>query len=1027
MKESMYTVLDIFKRLDESPEYLFEESIRNDHIFESFYGVGRMLSEGQLTEPQILQLFADIEQGYLAQGAGANRTTLGRAKDVTVDAATQVKNALGGILAAIQRSTPVEGVDAAYDQLTDFIGTKMGGDNSKVLDSIKKYRLLAKQYPKTQLFVKTALIAMAGLATGGAGLPIIAGLTAGVDAAIKGEKLSSLIGKGAGAALLGLGAQKVNAMLAGADAGQGLPDHPSAASDYGTGTYDGQPPGGDVPLPNADAAVNAQADIDAAREWVNADDAGKEAIEQTTGMSQAQLQDIAVSNDLKPDVGGPDGVASAAGDEGGTAGQFAGGQYTVQKGDQLGFIAQANGVSVEDLRGLNPQIDFSKPLQPGMNINLPPQGDGAGSVWKGYQGNMYGDKVPGATNAPTDAASDASNSSQGDTTPTQATSTEPTVTVDNITNGIGKGSVQTPDGRSYTATIVTPDASMRPRIGSGFEQLATTVDGKAATAYLPPDGGTAYVIVKESFTRGRNSLEFAATVLPLAEMVDKRLTVFVRSLDESLGNKKHSKTYQLNSRGIDTVFENIQNYQLHITKIMEAVPGTVGPNHLALDAPGAPVTPDAQPGAVGRGLNWLDKKFGQAAGAVKNFGHQFTTKVTKEKLKMDWHQAGKPTDSLELFSFLQNKGVPYAVLNDVFSKMKLPVPGATDTTATPTADTTPTATTAPTADAPTPPTAPSGSMFSDWKKLRSEFEAFKEAGGTIPIRVKAEIGDILKTALRTVETKQNLKKKSLTEGGNEFKYADGSNATKQNASTEEAQTALGTLGKEIGMDLQKVAAGSVIYPGAETGDADSVLDPADFVKIPDGMAPKDAQNKFRELLANKLQKAGYQELPKKAVVDQPGKYYKIAGDGLTAMVSLGQEWFQVDLDIAEPGEGKFSLWSKRGEPNAPGTPKDARAKGAFRHILLTEIGRVLVSPDHPEGLGWSYKNGLIDRATKQAIPGGKDPDTIAKVLFNGNAGDLDNITAILTKFRTAHPAQYAGVIEKVNSGLVNYKTQYKMQ
>lgn len=267
----------------------------------------------------------------------------------------------------------------------------------------------------------------------------------------------------------------------------------------------------------------------------------------------------------------------------------------------------------------------------------------------------------------------------------------------------------------------------------------------------------------------------------------------------------------------------------------------------------------------------------------------------------------------------------------------------------------------------------------------------------------------------------------ITEGGNEFKFADGTNATKQNATTDQAASALDVLGTQIGIDLQSRKAGSIIYPHAETGDADTVLDPVDFIKTSPDAAPKDIQNQFRSWLAAKLQQAGYTELPKKATIEGPGKYYKIAGDGLTAMVQLpgSQESLQVDLDIAEPGEGKFSTWSKRGEPNEPGTPKDARAKGAYRHILKTEIGRVLVSAEYPQGMSWSFKNGLLDRATNTIIT--KDPDEIAKILFGGTSADLDNIQSILTKFKQTHPDKYNDVVSKVNTGLEKYKTQYKIK
>jgi hypothetical protein len=108
---------------------------------------------------------------------------------------------------------------------------------------------------------------------------------------------------------------------------------------------------------------------------------------------------------------------------------------------------------------------------------------------------------------------------------------------------------------------------------------------------------------------------------------------------------------------------------------------------------------------------------------------------------------------------------------------------------------------------------------------------------------------------------------------------------------------------------------------------------------------------------------------------------------------------EIDLDIAEPGKGKFTQWSKRGEPNEPGMPKDARAKGAYRHILKTEIAKA-INPDWM----WSYKAGLVSRSTGgPVIPDSnpQDPEAISKALFGGkaSAADLDNINAILAKFK----------------------------
>ena len=104
----------------------------------------------------------------------------------------------------------------------------------------------------------------------------------------------------------------------------------------------------------------------------------------------------------------------------------------------------------------------------------------------------------------------------------------------------------------------------------------------------------------------------------------------------------------------------------------------------------------------------------------------------------------------------------------------------------------------------------------------------------------------------------------LLEGGNEFKYANGTPATKQDASSEEAMATVEGLGEEIGIDLEEFAAGSIIYPGAVTGDADTVLDPLDFIKPSDKVqTPKEAQEEFREWLGQKLSAAGYRFLEKR--------------------------------------------------------------------------------------------------------------------------------------------------------------------
>jgi LysM repeat protein len=563
--------------------------LKEDATYRKFHNLSRMLAERKMSEKEILDLFAAVEAG--ANASGQNRTALGRGKDAVAGAYTSAKDAINGVLNSITKSTPVAGVDAAYNDATGALRDALGGD-SRIMDSIKKYRLLAKEYPKTQLFVKTALIALAGLATGGVGLPAIAGLTAAVDAAIKGEKLSSIIGKGAGAAVMALGAQEVNSMLAG---DQGLGVRPSAASDFGAGTYD------------AGAAA-------------------------------------------------ADGAAGAAG---APAADF--GTYTIMKGDQLGYIAQANGVSVEELRGLNPQIDFSKALQPGTELVLPPGGDNAGSVWQGYQGGMYGDKVPGPEQLGGVDASTASG----------AAATTPPQPMLNFTDG-NSGTLTLPDG-SQVEAYAFPQGGMQPRLGPGTESVQVNYAGQDVTAYIK--NGKAYIknFNPEEFSNPVQESWLPAVALrtlPASELINRWRTASSWSLLESTNYR--GRSVHLTHRGVLTVFENVDRYRKAIVEA--AGPGREQlPDLYRKDMPGAPVPQTAQPGAVGRGLNWLDRTAGKVGGYLSKQAQNFTRKVTAAKLKTEWEQLGHITDSDQIAAFLAKQGVPQPVINDVYNNMGIPL------------------------------------------------------------------------------------------------------------------------------------------------------------------------------------------------------------------------------------------------------------------------------------------------------------------------------------------------------------------
>jgi hypothetical protein len=245
----------------------------------------------------------------------------------------------------------------------------------------------------------------------------------------------------------------------------------------------------------------------------------------------------------------------------------------------------------------------------------------------------------------------------------------------------------------------------------------------------------------------------------------------------------------------------------------------------------------------------------------------------------------------------------------------------------------------------------------------------------------------------------------INEGGNAFKDpTTKEHLTKQDASTDEVHITVKALEKRLGIPLFKNLTGSAIYAGKTTGDADVNLDPADFITVDQNDPPKTTQNKFREWLTGQLKAAAFSD-----------QDIKKGGDGLSVKSPIPgtNEFLQIDLDIAEPGEGLFSRWSRRGEPG--------KAKGAFRHILKSAIARA-INPNWK----WSFKNGLVDDASQQTLS--KDPAQIAQYFFGkaGKASDLDNIDAILAKLKQTRPDIYQDVVDKANAGIANMKYDYTL-
>lgn len=610
--------------------------LKEDVTYRKFHNLSRMLAERRMSEKEILDLFAAIEAG--ANATGQNRTALGRGKDAVKGAYTSAKDAISGVLNSIQMSTPVAGVDAAYNDATGALRDAVGA-NSKVMDSIKKYRLLAKEYPKTQLFVKTALIALAGVATGGAGLPVIAGVTAAIDAAIRGEKLSSIIGKGAGAGLMGLGAQELQAALS-------APGGPVGDPDF----YNNPGNTPSVPGEYSDAANNAY--------------------QQNPDPSDAPVDPNTRADYTQPGAGG--------------------GTYIIVKGDQLGFIAQANGSTVEAIRAANPDIDFSKALQPGQEINLPAGGTpGQGSVFQNYQGNMYGDKPPGGGGGG-GASPSAEPAPMGDPSFYKIDySQSGPVTTDSMGQKL-EYNIPVNDQGSFKAPNPGLQAEELAGQQSAYDNWLADFKSRFPNATQLPDGSwvgrgdaapsgptninpnaTAADLANSPFRPKNESINYK--IIPADQLIDQKLTVMAWALNESTG-RAHARNIHLTHKGVLTVIENVDRYRRVMLKELDAM----GPNRTNIpavprqDMPDAPQAGAVRPGMIGRGLNFLDRTASKVGGYLSKQAQNFTRKVTAAKLKTEWEQKGHQTDSDYIAAFLAQQGVPQEVITDVYGKMGIP-------------------------------------------------------------------------------------------------------------------------------------------------------------------------------------------------------------------------------------------------------------------------------------------------------------------------------------------------------------------
>lgn len=752
---------------------LTEAMLLEDPTYRTFKRVGRMIAEQKMSEKEILDMFAQIEAG--ATAGGSNRTMLGKGKDVVTDIASAINKAYQGVAAKISSSAPVAGFDVAVDKLTDKLAQAAGGQSGAVMTAIKKYREFAKKHPVMQGAIYAGLIALTGLSGAGLGGAAILGGIKAFDKLLLGNKASSALWSGflTGATAYGVGQAKA-AYDAHTAAGGMTPANPS---DFGADTANQMEPANPSDF-GADTAIDMDAET-AARNAAYGKAYGIDGNDTLDQMNQA------IMKTAEPGTVPADYSQLGAGNPiGDTA------EYVVKKGDTLSQLADKNNVSVEDMMKANPDITNPDVLKAGQTINIPSEtgnavyqggvGTNADTMSKIASGEYTDSEISqnlakGAANTGGDAATNAplELTPRGGTTPAapSGVSMNPEY-LQQVVNG------------QHPRPMISPEDAQRAldwqaQNGGQLGQAATDVGKEAAKGYSKE-----YLqsVVNGTHPRPMISVEKAQQLLSymegfvvvkpaLKEMVDRDLTVRMWALNESLG-KNRNRTVQLTSVGVNTVFENTVAYQKYIFGLLREAPADTGPGPGRPEIPDElrPDMPDAKtaPGSGGwfdRATNAVSNAAGSAWKGIKNIGHQFTTKITADKLKMNWHVKGKPTDSDALIDFLQGEGVPPEVIKDVFSKLGLPVDklGNVNTPPAPPTSDTP----APAADTPAasstganPATAAggpagiaSGSIFAQPDKLWADFNEFMRTGGKVPIQMKGVLKDILLTTYKTVESR----------------------------------------------------------------------------------------------------------------------------------------------------------------------------------------------------------------------------------------------------------------------------------
>ena len=181
--------------------------LEQKHIVPFVKDIERMVVEANLNTRQISKLFINVEK--LAAEGGRNRTTVGKAKDLTV----LINKKIDQLGAEIKKAGPVQNIDTKFNDLK----TKINMTDNRVAQGFRAVSDWAKENPGKASVAVAILTAAAALTAGPAGGAVAGFLSRATKDLLQGSELSSAVGKaakmGALAGLAGLGIEAIGDTL----------------------------------------------------------------------------------------------------------------------------------------------------------------------------------------------------------------------------------------------------------------------------------------------------------------------------------------------------------------------------------------------------------------------------------------------------------------------------------------------------------------------------------------------------------------------------------------------------------------------------------------------------------------------------------------------------------------------------------------------------------------------------------------------------------------------------------------------